>query len=109
MKKSSMSYEMLMRMDNEFRQQEMEYNKMAAITPMRTQITNEMRMNASEQMRLEERMYDAYSVISARHQNNKKNEAHLRTSSFYVLFLVSSVVKLILKTCVYILFSCFAI
>ena len=58
-----------MRMDSEFRQQEMEYSKMAAITPMRSQITNEMRMNASEQMRLEERMYDAYSVISARHQN----------------------------------------
>ena len=55
-----MSYEMLMRMDSEFKQQEMEYSKMAAITPMRRQITNEMRMNANEQMRLEERMYDAY-------------------------------------------------
>lgn len=31
-----MTYEMLMRMDSEFRQQEMAYNKMAAITPMRT-------------------------------------------------------------------------
>ena len=80
-----MSYEMLMRMDNEFRQQEMAYSKMAAITPMRSQITNEMRMNASEQMRLEERMYDAYSVISARHQNNKRNKIY-ETKSFEYWF-----------------------
>ena len=85
MKNSNMTYEMLMRMDSEFRQQEMEYSKMAAITPMRSQITNEMRMNASEQMRLEERMYDAYSVISARHQNNNRNKIY-ETKSFEYWF-----------------------
>ena len=85
MKQSNMTYEMLMRMDSEFRQQEMEYSKMAAITPMRSQITNEMRMNASEQMRLEERMYDAYSVISSRHQNNNRNKIY-ETKSFEYWF-----------------------
>ena len=72
---------MLMQMDSEFRQQEMEYNRMAAITPMRNRITSEMRMNANEQMRHEERMYDAYSVISARHQNNNRNKIY-ETKSF---------------------------
>ena len=85
MRNSNMTYEMLMRMDSEFRQQEMEYNKMAASTPMRSQITNEMRMNASEQMRLEERMYDAYSVISSRHQNNNRNKI-FKTKSFEYWF-----------------------
>lgn len=85
MKQSNMTYELLMRMDSEFRQQEMAYSKMAAITPMRTQITNEMRMNASEQMRLEERMYDAYSVISARHQNINRNKIY-ETKSFEYWF-----------------------
>ena len=86
MRKSNMTYEMLMRMDSEFRQQEVEYNKMAAITPMRSQITNEMRMKANEQMRLEERMYDAYSVISSRHQNNNRNNKIYETKSFEYWF-----------------------
>ena len=85
MRNSNMSYEMLMRMDNEFRQQEMEYNQVAAITPMRSQITNEMRMNANEQMRLEERMYDAYSVISAQRKNNNRNKIY-ETKSFEYWF-----------------------
>ena len=46
---------------------------------------SEMRMSANEQMRLEERMYDAYSVISARHQNNNRNKIY-ETKSFEYWF-----------------------